>query len=95
MNNFSAKQNFQTLHIDHAKEFRANIPQPYMQIALASALAEYASRGAGALELMGARTFISVLINLGEKEEEQPKFPKKELTTYDAPPILTEQKLKK
>ena len=62
-----------------------------MQTALASALSEYASRGAGALELMGARTFISVLINLGEKDEEMPKFPKKELQTYDAPPILTDK----
>lgn len=79
MTTFSPKANFQNYHPGELEELQKQCRSRWLSVAIDYALAHFAAGGAGPQELAGARKLIGILVNLGEKGEEMPKFPKHEL----------------
>ena len=82
-------------HESAATELRRNNPQSWFRIGCDYALAQMASVGASAEELRGAARFIHILINLSEKQDEAVKFPRRELTTFEAAEEVSQPTTKK
>lgn len=83
----SPKEQFQTAHKPDAEEFAKVIAASRpISVALTHALAEMAMRGAAREEMHGARMFISIFLNMGEKEEKKTILPPKHLEENPAAP---------
>ena len=80
------KTQFLKLQPSSADKIRAEVEQPYFQNAISFALAEFATTGVTGEQMDGAKKFIGVLLSIGDKAVDAPKFPKKRLESYEAEP---------
>lgn len=80
MINISPKQQFQTIHVEHAKRFGELVADPSVRVAMTSAFAELQFGGVTTEEMNGAKKFIAIFAGLAENEPVR-KMPIKALKT--------------
>lgn len=85
MISFSPKEQFRKFQSDSVMELAQHAESRWLTIAISTAMAQISFEGATEAELAGARRFISRLLNLHETATETVTYPKRELTSYDAP----------
>jgi hypothetical protein len=80
---FSPKAQYQRFQADSAKALQEVTNSRWLRVSLDAALAQLASKGASSEKLLGARSFIEVLLDLPEKNTKIGQLPKVQLETYD------------
>lgn len=81
---FSPKSNYQSFHSDCAEELQKQYDKRWFTVSIGHAMEMLAFCGATADEIAGARKFISHLINLPQKHDVMPSYPKRELNALEA-----------